>query len=169
MRLRKRPKRLKKLNLIFILFFLIALNYIGKLIVTFVSGRSIYNFSLNLILGICFSLLVIVLIKILINRKRIPLSSLILAQGIIFYFLLTQPRLFDQLLLVGFYFAGIFIFYSSGKKKESFFYMFILLAAIIFELSGFLFFDRNFLYLDILRNFIIGTAGYTTGNLIFKI
>ena len=166
--LKKRQKRLKKLNLLFILLFLLSLNYIGKFIVNFVSGRSLYNFSLNLILGICFSVLVIVLLRIRTYKKSLLLSSFILSQGIIFYFLLTQPRLFDKLLLIGFYFSGILIFHSSGKKRESFFYMFILLVAIIFEISGILFFDRNFLYLNILRNFIIGTAGHTTGYLIFK-
>lgn len=159
---------MKKLNLLFIFLFLIAFNYLGKLAVNFVSGRSLYNFSLNLILGICFAVLVIVLLRIGINKKPLLFSSLILSQGIIFYFLLTQPRLFDKLILIGFYFSGILIFYSGGKKKESFYYLFILLLAIIFEVSGILLFDRNFLYLNILRNFLIGTAGFTTGYLIFK-
>jgi len=159
---------LKKLNLFFVLLFLISLNYIGKLVVSFVSGRSLYNFSLNLIIGICFSVFVIVLLRVLAYKKSLLFSSFILSQGIIFYFLLTQPRLFDKLLLIGFYFSGIFVFHSNRRKKESFSYIFILLVAIIFELSGVLFFDRNFLYLNILRNFLIGTAGYTTGYLIFK-
>ena len=159
---------MKKLNLLFIFLFLLALNYLGKLVVNFVSGRSLYNFSLNLILGICFAVLLIVLLRIRINKRLLLLSSFILSQGIIFYFLLTQPRLFDKLILIGFYFSGILIFYSGGKKKELFFYLFILLLATIFEVSGILLFDRNFLYLNILRNFLIGTAGFTTGYLIFK-
>jgi len=159
---------LKKLNLIFIFFILITLNYTGKLIVGFVSGRSLYDFSINLITGLSFSVLVLVLLNIRSSKKRQIIYSILLSQGIIFYFLFTQPRLFDKILLIIFYFSGIFLIYSNVNKKYIYFISAVLLFPVVFELSGLILFDKNFILLNILRNFLIITAGYITGLFILK-
>ncbi|MEN8221642.1 MAG: hypothetical protein ABFR36_00175 [Acidobacteriota bacterium] len=159
---------MKKLNLIFIFLLLISLNYTGKLIVGFVSGRSLYNLSINLITGLTFSALVLVLLRIKSFNKPHILYSLFLSQGIIFYFLFTQPRLFDKILLATFYFSGIFLVYSGRNKKYFNIILTIVLFPIIFELAGLILFDKNFILLSILRNFLVITAGYTTGLFILK-
>ncbi len=159
---------MKKLNLIFIFFLLITLNYTGKLIVGFVSGKSLYAFSINVITGLTLSALFLVLLRIKSYKKPEILHSLFLSQGIIFYFLFTQPRLFDKILLLAFYFSGLFIIYSGKNKKFFYFISVIILFPLIFELSGLILFDKHFIFLNILRNFLIISAGYTTGLFILK-
>jgi len=166
--LKKRKRRLKKLNLIFILLFLVSLNYISKIFVNIAAKGSLYNLAINLIFGLFLALLVIVLLKFSNYKKSSFLNILILSQGLIFYFLLTQPRLFDKLILAAFYFTGIFLFFTGKKKYDIYFPLFILFLAIFFEVSGLLLFEKNFLYLSVLKNFLIVTAGYTTGSIIFK-
>lgn len=159
---------MKKLNLILILLFLVSLNFIGKLIVDFVSGRSLYEFSINLITGLTCSLLVLLLLKIKSFKKSYVLYSFILSQGIIIYFLFTQPRLFNKILLAGFYFSGIFLVYTNRKRKDIYFILIILLFPLVFELTGIILFDKDFVFLNIFRNILVITAGYTTGLLILK-
>ena len=159
---------MKNLNLVLVLLFIVSLNYIGKLIVGFVSGRSIYEFSINLITGLTFSLLVLLLLRIKSFKKSHILYSFILSQGIIFYFLFTQPRLFNKILLAGFYFSGIFLVYTNKKRKDINFILIIILFPLIFELTGIILFDKNFIFLNVFRNLLVITSGYTTGLLILK-
>jgi len=159
---------LKSLNLILVLLFIVSLNFIGKLVTGFVSGRSLYEFSINLITGLTFSLLVLLLLKIKSFRKSHVLYSFVLSQGIIFYFLFTQPRLFNKIILAGFYFSGIFLVYTNRKRKDIYFILIIIIFPLIFELAGIILFDKNFILLNIFRNLLVITSGYTAGLLIRK-
>lgn len=159
---------MKKLNLVFVLLFIISLNFLGKSIVNFVSEKSLYNFAINMIIGLTFSVLVLVLLRIKSFKNNHVVYSLILSQGIIFYFLFTQPRLFDKILLTGFYISGIFLTYTNNKKKSLNGVVIIALLTLIFELAGLILFDRNFIFLNILKHFLVLTAGYTAGSFILK-
>ena len=159
---------MKKLNVIFILLFLLTLNFTGRTLVNLVSAKSFYNLSVNLILGIFLSLFVILLFK-LKNVKNVDLiSSVIMAQGTVFYFFLTLPRLFDKIIIAGFYISGIFLVYSIKKKNGPYYFFFIVVFSFLFELSGYILFERNFLFLNILRNFLLASTGYITGRMLVK-
>ncbi len=164
----KRKKRLKKVKLLILLIFVFSLNFLPKFIVRFIDKSSLYNLSINLIIGIFFALFIFILISGKLYKKNEKFFLFVLSQGIIFYFLFTQPRLLDKIILTGFYFAGIYSSNKTIRKKENMILLLIILIVILFEFSGFLFFERNFLYLNILKYFLIVTAGHTSGYLFFK-
>lgn len=159
---------MKKLSFLFLFLFILSLNFIGKFTVSFAVERSLYNFITNLIFGACFAILVLTLLRGKFFKKDILLTAFVMSQGIVFYFLLTQPRLFEKIILTGFYFSGIYLSYYGKKRYEIYFPLLVLILAIVFEISGTLLFEKNFMYLNILRDFLVGTAGYTTGLLIFR-
>jgi len=159
---------LKKVNLLILLIFVFSLNFLPKIVVNFIVGESFYNLSINLIIGIFFALFIFVLVSGKLYRKHENFISFLLSQGIIFYFLFTQPRLVNKILLMGFYLMGIYLINKSMRKKEKVIPFIILIIVILFEFSGLFFFERNFLYLNILKNFLVGISGYTTGYLFSK-
>jgi len=159
---------LKKLNLFVILVFLISLNFIGKSTVGFVSENSMYNFSINLITALFLAVLVLVILRASAFKTHWMIYSLILSQGLAFYFLFSQPRLFDKIMVAGFYFSGVFYKTSTQKKAALQAVSILILFPLLFELSGMAFFGRHFIFLNLLRNFLIMAAGVTGGLLLKK-
>ncbi len=158
-------KRVSFLILVVILIFLYEVNVY---FVNFLSEVSLYNFAVNLILAVTISVFLLIFIKAELFVKEKILTSFFLSQGIIFYFLLSSPRLSDKLVLIEFYISGLFI--SSVRKKRSNFILITLFFVLSFvvELSGYIFFNKNFLFLNLLKKIVVTNAGYVAGVIAFK-
>ena len=161
-RKKRKSKQIKKADLFLILALLLLANLSALFFVSLITDRSANELCGNVLIGIHMVVLLVAILKKRTERAIDKYPVFLLSQAIIFFFLLSHPRLIEKLNISIFYFCGIILYFSVKRIHPSFAFL-LLLYSSVSELFCYVLINRNFIFLSVFRNFIILSAGYLTG------
>lgn len=127
---------------------------------------SAVSFTGYVIFGLLIAFFLIVLFKAARQGKDLEPVALTLATGLVFFFLLTSPRLMFRVTVFGFYLLGVLTAIDNKKTKSVLPFIIIIGTACLVEAASGYFFGGSFYYLDAWIYSLCAFSGFIAGALL---
>ncbi len=157
---------------IFYIAILVIVNFFHAQVRIAVVSFSGKQFALYVIYGLFLAYFIVNLFRAWKSRSDIEIAAILLAIGIISFFLVSRPFFLFKLQVLEFFILGSLLAIENKKSKGlgGFSLAFFLLigAAALAELSGNMAADSTFYYLDVWMTTLFGLSGYIATGLGFR-
>ncbi len=142
---------------------LLALSFFHHRLQSYIMHSSAGKFATYIIYGLFISFFLVVAVKAIVSGKNQEIAIALLAMGLIFFFLFSNPRFLFKLTVLEFFILGILVSLENRKNKSIIPFILILGTACLVELAANLPGGRTFLYLNAWVYSLNSLAGYICG------
>jgi hypothetical protein len=124
------------------------------------------KFVVYSIYGLFVAFAVVILLKFVLARKNLEIAMGLLAMGMIFFFLFSNPLFLFKITLLEFFILGLVVAIENRKSPSLFSFLLIIGTACLIEAITNFTGGTRFYYLDVLITSLTGLSGYIAGLLV---
>jgi hypothetical protein len=158
---------LKKFIVSFIyIIILAAANFFHARVEAWLSNAPARKFIIYSIYGLLAAFTIVILFKFLLAKKNLETAMGLLAMGLIFFFIFSNPLFSFKLTLFEFFLLGLIVALENRKSPSLFSFILIIGTACLIEWITNFTGGTRFYYLDVWINSLTGLSGYIAGLLI---